>query len=179
MNNSAFAVTFYLKDIFPTFNDFKMFLQNYTSVDPESPTNAYLYKYILAKYYNSNVNYDTVEGFLNNFGITYEDNFKQFEFREKVLQSQYQLTVDELADVNTVITNTANNNNEKTENPLSTVIDYVSNQVSGVTRENKLLAYVKALDAITNKYLHDFLDGLKKHFMQVYITQNYVYEEDK
>ena len=176
---NSFTVTFLLKDIFTTYDDFKNFVTNYTNVDPNSTTNAYLYKYILAKFYNSNVNYDTVEGFLNNFGITYEDNFKQFEFREKVLQSQYNLTVDELADVNTIITNTANNNNEKTVNPLSTVIDYVSNQVSGVTRENKLLAYVKALDAVTNKYLRDFLDGLKKHFMQVYITQNYVYEEEK
>lgn len=177
--DKAFAVTFLLKGIFTKYNDFKKFLHDYTSVDPESPTNAYLYKYILAKYYNSNVNYDTVEGFLNNFGITYEDNFKQFEFREKVLQSQYQLTVDELADVNTVITNTANNNNERTENPLRTVIDYVSNQVSGVTRENKLLSYVKALDMITNKYLRDFLDELKPHFMQIFIEQNYIYEEEK
>ena len=173
--NNGFAVTFLLKDIFPTLDSFKTFLQNYTNVDKDATTNAYLYKYILAKFHNSNVNYDTVEGFLTNFAITYEDNFKQFEFREKVLQSQYQLTVDELADVNTIITNTANNNNEKTENPLSTVIDYVSNQVSGVTRENKLLAYVKALDAVTNKYLRDFLDGLRHHFMQIFITQNYIY----
>lgn len=172
---SNFAVTFLLKDIFTSYNDFKNFVTNYTNIDPESSTNAYLYKYILAKFHNSNVNYDTVEGFLTNFAITYEDNFKQFEFREKVLQSQYQLTVDELADVNTIITNTANNNNEKTENPLSTVIDYVSNQVSGVTRENKLLAYVKALDAVTNKYLRDFLDGLRHHFMQIFITQNFIY----
>ena len=173
MNNSPFAVTFLLKDIWPDYQSFKEFVAKYTHIDPEAPTNAYLYKYILAKFYNSNVNYDTVECFLNNFGITYEDNFKQFEFREKVLQRQYQLTVDELADVNTIITNTANNNNEKTENPLSTVIDYVSNQVSGVTRENKLLAYVKALDAVTNKYLRDFLDGLRHHFMQIFITQKY------
>lgn len=177
--NNGFAVTFLLKGIFTTYDDFKTFLQNYTNVDKDATTNAYLYKYILAKFANSNVNYDTVDGFLRNFGITYEDNFKQFEFREKVLQSQYQLTVDELADVNTIITNTANNNNEKTENPLSTVIDYISNQVSGVTRENKLLAYVKALDMITNKYLRDFLDELKPHFMQVFIDQNYVYEEEK
>lgn len=176
MNNN-FAVTFLLKDIFTTFDDFKMFLKEYTSVDADAPTNAYLYKYIFAKFYNSNVNYDTVEGFLNNFGITYEDNYKQFEFREKVLQQEYKLTLDELTTINTVINNSALNNNEETQNPLATVIDYISNQQSGITRDNKLMAYVKALDAVTNKYLRDFLDELRPHFMQVLTTQNYYWEE--
>ena len=58
--NNGFAVTFLLKDIFPTLDSFKTFLQNYTNVDKDATTNAYLYKYILAKFHNSNVNYDTL-----------------------------------------------------------------------------------------------------------------------
>lgn len=161
----------------PDYETFAQFLREYTNVNTGDNSNTYFYKYLLARYANSNVNYDTIDAFKRNFGITYEDNFDQYAFRRKVLQEQYNLTVDELTVINVAITNTALNNNEETTNPLDKVIDYISNQQSGKTNENKLIGYVRALEEVTNKYLRDFLDQFRPHFMQILTTQNDYFEE--
>lgn len=173
---SNFAITFLFKDIFNSYEDFELFIASFTNVDKQDPLNAYLYRYLRNKYANSNINYDTINAFLRHFGITYEDTFSQMKMRTNILNAQYQLTTDELTVISVAITNNALNNNTLTTDPLNTVIEYISNQVSNQAKENKLIAYIKALDNVSNKYLVEYLESYKVHFMRILINQQFIYE---
>lgn len=186
-STSKFNITFYFKDIFPSYSEFTEFIDIYTNVNSEDVLNAYIFKYLYNRYCNSNINYDTIDAFLRHMGITYEDTFNQMQLRKNIIDAQYQITVEELtltsrALSNTASLNIANNANHNAivaiENPEDYIIPYINSQVTNnLTNENemsmhrnKLKSYFEALDFVTTKYLVKFLNNFNKHFLTVFMT---------
>lgn len=186
-NPSKFNITFYFKDIFPSYSEFTEFIDIYTNINSEDVLNAYIFKYLYNRYCNSNINYDTIDAFLRHMGITYEDTFNQMQLRKNIIDAQYQITVEELtltsrALSNTASLNIANNANNNAivaiENPDDYIIPYINSQVTNkLTNENemsmhrnKLKSYFEALDFVTTKYLTKFLNNFNKHFLTVFMT---------
>ncbi len=186
-NPSKFNITFYFKDIFPSYSEFTEFLDIYTNINSEDVLNAYIFKYLYNRYCNSNINYDTIDAFLRHMGITYEDTFNQMQLRKNIIDAQYQITVEELtltsrALSNTASLNIANNANNNAivaiENPEDYIIPYINSQVTNnlsnenemSMHRNKLKSYFEALDFVTTKYLTKFLNNFNKHFLTVFMT---------
>lgn len=182
MENNEFAITIFYKNVFTSLDEFKAFIEEYTSLDKDNVLHEYLYKRLLNKYCNENINYPTIDSFKRNFAITYEDNFKQYETRKRIIDNMYNLTDDELQMVSKQIQNIALNNNEildSSKDPLDTQINYISHQQTSKAVQNKLEAYVNALGAITNQLLNDYLDKFKKHFIIIYFKQKYMYYDNE
>ena len=79
-----FANTFFFKEIIPTLDDFKEFLNEYTNVDSTDTFNEYCFKFLFNRFCNSNVKYDTQDAFCRHFGITYENVFDQYKIRQDI-----------------------------------------------------------------------------------------------
>mgnify|MGYP001175082829 FL=1 len=189
---SSFAVTHYFKNIFPDYISFQTFVAEYTNVDKTEDLNAYIYKYLYARYCNSNINYDTIDAFKRHFGITYEDTYEQLKMRKNILIAQYNLTLEELSVINKAIntltssgiTNNAQNNAvTNLVNPLEELLPYIDNQTSNKfidnstaeLQNNLLNSYLNALNKVTDKFLNDYLYKFAKHFMVIVDLQYYNY----
>ncbi len=179
IENNQFAITIFFKNVFPSLDDFKTFVSEYTSLE-ESVLHEYLYKRLMNRYCNENVNYSTIDSFKRNFAITYEDNFKQYEFRKRMIYQMYNLTEAELVEANRQVQNMALNNNEvidESKDPLDVKVNFISHQNSSKTDQNKMEAYIAAMSSITTLLLNDMLERFRKHFMTVYFNQQYMYHK--
>ena len=143
----------------------------YTNINKDLPENATLYRYLFNKFCNSNINYDTVDCFKRNFALTYENCFMQYKFRIDKINQLYALTNDDLNVIQYGISNVALNNNSAIENALDNVVDFVSSQTSDKQRANKFSAYLTAVREVSDKYIDDFIDKFRKHFMAI-VTPN-------
>lgn len=176
---SKFAETFFFKDIFEDTDSFLTYINEYTHLDNTDELHIKVYNYLMMRYANSNVNYNTISSFKRLFAIDYEENFKQYKFRKNIIDKMYDLSDNDILLINKAITNVALNNNEITSDPLEKVIDYVSNQQSTAGYSNKLSSYLNALQDIQDEWINDLLDRFKKHFMQIFSEKVYVYKEDE
>lgn len=171
-----FANTFMFKDIIPDYSSFQEFLTCYTSVDNTDTFNAYTFKYLFNRFCNSNVKYDTEDGFCRHFGITYENCFDQYKKRHSIISNLYPLTNDELLVARQLISNSSLSDNVPvTGDPLVDPLDYISSQNASRETMSKVDAYVHAVYKITDNLLDDFLDEFKKHFISIYSVDIPVY----
>lgn len=180
IENNQFAITIFYKNVFSSLDDFKTFISEYTSLDKDNTLHEFLYKRLLNKFCNENINYPTIESFKRCFAITYEDNFKQYEFRKNIIDKMYNLTESELVEVNRQIQNIALNNNElldSSKDPLDVSINFISHQNTSKATQNKLEAYIAAISGVTTQLLNDMLERFRKHFMVVYFNPQYMYHK--
>lgn len=182
MEDNEFAVTVFFKNIFPTYDDFKSWLTEYTTLDSNNELNEYLYKKLMQKYANENINYATLEAFKRNFAITYEDNFEQYEVRKRIITQTYNLSAEDLTIAQEAINNIALNNNEildDAKDPLDTKVNFISNQSTSRVKQAKLDSYITAIASITSQLLNDYLEKFRKHFMTVYLNPKYMYYDNE
>lgn len=166
--SNRFAITFYFKEIYPTLADFIDFITDYTTLDNTDEHHAYLYKMLYNHYANSNIAYDTVDAFNRHFAVTYENIFEQFKFRTDKVKKLYDLADDELNVIQYGIQNVGLNDNSKLENALDNVVPFVSSQTSDKTRANVFVSYLTAVRDIADKYLQDFIDKFRSHFLCIF-----------
>lgn len=158
----SFNTTFKLKDIFPTFQDFEDYLSNSDYVW-ETPTSDYITffaKPLYLKFYESNINYDTIHGFKRHFCTTWNDNYQSYKARRKMITETYQLSVqdailmqsimediqrDTKGNLQTTSTNDiedkiisaiAMNNNSEVPNPLDDMATYLTQQNGSKNKAN-------------------------------------------
>lgn len=176
---SKFAETFFFKDIFEDSDSFLKYLEEYTHLDYTDELHVKVYNYLMMRYANSNVNYNTLSSFKRLFAIDYEDYFLQYKFRKSAIEKMYDLTENDILLINKTINNIALNNNEITDSPLEKVIEYISNQQSNAIYSNKLVAYLQALQDIQDQWINELLDRFKKHFMQIFSEKVYIFKEEE
>ncbi len=175
---NSFAATIRFKDIIPNYDSFLDFIEKYTSVARGDFINAYLYKYLNNRYANSNIRYETAEAFLSNFGITYEDNFDGMKMRQRVCTELYNLSPNDLAIIGESVQSIALNDNSTNIDPL-TVATFSSEQTATREISSRYIAYLDALEKMTNKYLEEFIYTFAKHFSRVICSRDYYYEKEE
>lgn len=173
-----FSSTIKFKNILPDYQAFLDFIVDYTMVPAISQLNAYLYKFLMNRFANSNIRYDSVDAFLSNFGITYEDGFCVMQARQKICDALYNLSADEIAVISENITNTALTDNSYLQNPLDQVANFSSEQVSSRDKGAKYLAYIDALEKMTNRFLDEFICDFSKHFARLFTRTDYFYDKE-
>lgn len=182
MEDNEFAVTIFFKNVFPSIDDFKTWLTDYTNLDSTNELHTYIYNKLMQKYANENINYATLESFYRQFAITYEDNYSQYETRKRIINQMYNLSAEDLTIAQEAINNIALNNNEildSSVDPLDTKVNFISNQSTSRVKQAKLDSYINAIANITSQLLNDYLEKFRKHFMTIYLNPKYMYYDNE
>lgn len=176
------SITFYFKEIYPTFEKFKQFIDKYEIVDltvAENLTFAqYIYKILFRRYHNSNVQYDTIEDFECDFANILEDNFDKYKKQVELTRKMQQLTDEEIIQISTALANQSTNPNTKLDDPTKP-IEYVSSQAFTLANDNKLNAYLRALQTIPTKLIDAMLMRCRTLFKTIITNQIYVYDNKR
>lgn len=173
------AITFYFKEIFPTFDTFNEFMTEYEIINMEDPTNLtfarYIFKLLFRQYHNSNVQYDTPEDFKCDLANILEDEFSKYQKQVALTENIYNLSQDELTIVSTALASSANNPNIQQEDP-TTWLSYVGAQAYTSTKNGKLQAYLLAIKNIPTKNVGALLTRCSGLFKQIIPDQIFIFE---
>jgi len=158
-----FATTFYFDEIFPNYNKWKEFSHQLFVVG-DNPTqdvesfDRYCYNVLYRQFAKQNIRYDRIELFLNALATLYEEKFQSFYREKKLLDKIYSLTFEELEVINDTLSNVANNPNTKPTDALKP-LEYVSAQTFSRITDNKLRAYLSALNNLPMLNIERFIFG--------------------
>ena len=172
------ALTFYFKNIYPTFEEFKTFLTNQNIVDLTNSENLtfaqYIYKILFRRFHNSNIQYDTIEDFECDFANVLEDNFLKYKRQVELIKTMQNITDADLVTVSTALANQSNNPNTKVEDPTQP-LEYISAQAFTIAKDNKIQAYLRALSAIPTQLIDAMLLRCVNLFKTIIPKQIFVY----
>lgn len=176
------AITFYFKEIYPTFDKFQAFLTSQNVVDLSDAENLtfaqYIYKILFRRYHNSNIQYDTIEDFECDFANIIEDSFDKYKVQVDLVKKMQKLTDAELLTVSTALANQSNNPNTKPTDPTQP-LEYISAQAFTIAKDNKVQAYLRALSAIPTKLIDAMLLRCVRLFKTIIPNQVFVYGDKK
>lgn len=181
------AVTFYLEDIFASYDDWKDFIQNNSDiVDYSDATqanfDAWCYKLLMRHYNHTNIRYTTPDAFLGELLNVYENKFKQFMREKMIIDKIYSLTTEDFELIQTNLTNMANNPNDDTADPTQP-LNFISAQTYQLANSNKMKAYLDALNNMPSLNIYKFFKAQNKDemgfddlFMNVQPNQKFMYK---
>lgn len=175
--NKTFAITEFFKNIFPTLEIFKENVNKYLKWDYDVDDYEYIYKVLFAEFANSNIAYDTNEAFIRHFMFTLADHGELFNRRMTLVHELLSMDMDDLLRESINITNTANNNNNIVESPLSDIIPFISSQITSTGIINKGLAISRALSLYDKYLIEEFIDNFRKHFVCVFGNNMPIYDK--
>lgn len=177
------ALTFYFKEIFPNFETFNSYLKQYAIVDTKAEANAtnlafaqYIYKVLFRRYHNSNVQYDTIDDFCCDLANVLEDSFDKYKKQFEIIKKMYELTPDELTTLNTALANNSVNPNTVVEDPTKP-LEYISAQAFSYTKDNKVNAFMRALENMPTKLIDSMLRRCVNLFKTILPNQIFVFKE--
>lgn len=175
------ALTFYFKEIFPTETSFITYLNDYLIFDTTSAIDLtfaqYVYKILYRKYHNSNVQYDTKDDFKSELANVLEDTMKKYQKELKIIDDLMALTKDDYERLSTAIANQSNNPNTKPTD-INAPLEYISAQAYTFAKDNKLQAYLRALETVPTKLIDSMLARCKNLFKTIIPKQIFVYTEE-
>lgn len=176
MNNFG-SYTIYFKNIFPDSNSFIDYVNEFME-NTDAIFVTKLYKYIFNRYCNCSINYDTIEAFKRHFSIDFENEYNKYKIKRQIIDKIYNFNLENLSITSKNIYNTALNNNEIVDNPLSDLINYISNQQSTISRRNDFESYIEYVNKIVDENIVEYLDIYSKHFYQIFGQQIYIYGKE-
>ena len=150
-------------DVFEDYNAFKDFTDTiglYPDTDTVSEAfNQSIYWNIVNRYGNTDVNYYEADPFKSEFTIAYEQYFKQFLSKKKIVDATNGITLDDYQIISESLSNFANNPNTLTTDPWE-LLTYTSQQQRGRAKAGKLTAYINALRQLPDAQIDAFLDKI-------------------
>lgn len=153
-------ITLCFNEIFKDYNEFKAYTDElglYASNDTfGEAVNQQIYYLLYNHYLGCAIAYNTDDEFCAEFGIAYQQYFKQFYAKKKQLENIYSLTAEDLEIISEALSNFANNPNYKTGAPFE-MLDFTSQQTRGRTKAGKLQAYLNALQVMPDAQLNDLI----------------------
>lgn len=167
--NETFALTEFFKNIFPTFETFLQKANKYFPFALDDLTNInMIYNILFLEFCNCNVAYDTEDSFCRHFFVTLCDEADNFQIKMLMIDELRRMDVNELMDEMTTIANSAQNNNEIIDSPLTEILPYISMQNTSTSKINKAVAISRALTLYRSQGVREFLDKFRKHFVNIH-----------
>lgn len=160
------------KNVFSNYDEFKEFTGQFSLYEDTDTLaesfNKHIYYCLLLHYNNCKIAYSTIDEFKAEFTIAYNQMFKQYLNKNKVLNNIYSLTANDFEIMSESINNFSNNPNYQTTDPWE-LLDFTSTQSRGRSKAGKLQAYINALrtmpdlqiDALINKFDYLWLDYIE------------------
>ena len=173
------TLTFKFKDIFPTENDFTAYITAYGVKDSLSVTAdlnfaKYLYKILMRRFYNSDVQYDTPEDFCFSLAETLEIIFDKYKTNKALIEAITALDKDDLIIIGENLTNASDNPNNKPDN-VREQLDYITQQNWSMSTTNKMQAYLEAVSSMPELQIDNICRECAKHFKSIYVGSKYYY----
>ena len=174
------TLTFKFKDIFTSENDFLTFITTYgvketPLVTADENFAKYLYKILMRRYYNADIQYDTPEAFCYGLAETLEIIFDKYKTNKALIEAITALTKDDLIIIGENLTNASDNPNNKPDD-VRAQLDYITQQNWSMSTTNKMQAYLEAVDAMPEMQINNICRECAKHFKSIYTGAKYYYE---
>lgn len=136
-------------------------------------------KLIFNKYCQSTIAFDTISDFYRKFFIIFYDEVDYF--LQKMHQIKYlrSLNGNDLLTEYENISNMAKNDNKIVDNPLYSIIPFITTQSTSTSKINKVMAISRAIAVYRNNEVNYFLDKFKGLFYTVFGKSRYYYYNDE
>ena len=143
----------------------------------ELPANAYLpniYRLLMREFRNSQINFTTIDDFLDMLWATIENYTPNFYERYNQYQKLLKLTDDDLLSLGTSITNIVENTNDQPSDPLKNPLPNVTNQQSSRTYSDKPSKIRGQIYSAQMTIILDYLDKFRWLFIRLSSTSQYI-----
>lgn len=181
----SLSLTFYFNDIFKNYDEWKEWSEQVGVVDfsdgEDAAFDKFCYKILSRNFCNCSIRYSTINEFLLQLAIVYEDKFNEFKNQSRLINKFYNLSENDLTVINESLTNMANNPNTEPDDPRQP-LKYVSAQTFGLAKNGKIDSYLKALNNMPSLKIFDFINkasesglSFKDLFMNVQPFNFYCY----
>lgn len=136
-------------------------------------------KLIFNKYCQSTIAFDTISDFYRKFFIIFYDEVDYFLQKMKQIKYLRSLNGNDLLTEYENISNIANNDNKVVDNPLYSIIPFITTQSTSTSRVNKVMAISRAIATYRNNEVNYFLDKFKNLFYTVFGNSCYYYYDEE
>lgn len=173
-------ITLTFNEAFPDYEAFKVFTDNFKlyTDDIGEAFNKHLYYGLKYRFSNCSLAYETLEEFKAEFGLAYNQYFKQYLIKQDLIDKMYSLKEDDYLLINKSISNLSNNPNYITNDPWE-LLDFTSVQNRNKSESNKLQAYLLALRSIPDAQINAMLDAFSYLWLDILDNEDiYLYEKE-
>lgn len=173
------TTTFYFNDIFPDLDTFTVFCESYgiydTGLDQAANTamTNWAWQELFARYSFNSVQYDTPDAFKVAFAQVLRQHWAQYSQQIALIKKVVALTDDEYLYALERIVNQSYNPNSEVEDPRKP-LNFISAQTFETAHDNKMRAFLDAVNAMPSTRAIEFCDRFKFLFTQ-YFYQKKVY----
>lgn len=172
-------VTLSFSDVFKDYDEFKKFTDDFKLYENNDAVaenfNKSLFYNLYNKYMGVSLAYTSEDEFCAEFGIAYQNYFRLFLQKKKMIDKLYNLTDEDFVLISESIANYSNNPNYNTQDPWEE-LTFISNQNRGRAKMGKFTAYLNALrtmpdaqiDYMLGKFDYLWLDILPTETINIY-----------
>lgn len=133
-----------------------------------------IYRLLLREYRNSQINFTTIDDFLDMLWSVLENHVPNFIERYNQYQRILSMTEDDLLSLGTSIVNVVDNTNEKPTEPLKNPLPNVTNQQSSRTYSDKPSKIRSQIYISQMTIVQDFLSNFRWLFIRLNVSGQYV-----
>lgn len=133
-----------------------------------------IYRLLLREYRNSQINFTTIDDFLDMLWSVLENHVPNFIERYNQYQRILSMSDDDLLSLGTSIINVVENTNEKPIEPLKNPLPNVTNQQSSRTYSDKPSKIRSQIYASQMTIVQDFLSQFRWLFIRLNVSGQYV-----
>ena len=175
---SCYQETYTFSEVFKDYDEWKAFTDDLgiTTENVDDAYNEMIYEEFYFKYFNVGINSYIVQNFKRSLASILRNHYNKYKQIYDKINSTYSLTLDDLRDAGSIISNSASNGSKTVSNTLEhSPIGFIVNQNVNFNDIPKLNAYLKAVDNFRDLYLEEFADLLKDKGLFWNITLPKVY----
>lgn len=134
---------------------------------------------IFNKYCQSTIAFDMISDFYRKFFIIFYDEVDYFLQKMKQIKYLRSLNGNDLLTEYENISNMANNDNKVVDNPLYSIIPFITTQSTSTSRINKVMAISRAIATYRSNEVNYFLNKFKDLFYTVFGNSRYYYYDEE
>lgn len=179
---SSFSRTLTLKDIISDYEDFMDLWDIYkideiNTMDRENNDSKIIFNALYNYFCNSSTIYATYDAFLRHFYKDIYNYADYFSDRNNLLNAIKSMDLAKINRLYQSVSNSAENNNALTQDPLSDIIKFISSQSVNYMDGNEFDSFLKKLKSLKTNYIEELINVFRKHFVYVYDNPYYLYSK--
>lgn len=170
---SRFSRTLTFKDIISDYEDFMDLWEIYkideiNTMDRENNDSKIIFNTLYNYFCNSSTIYATYDAFLRHFYKDIYNYADYFSDRNNFLNALKSMDLAKINRLYQSVSNSAENNNALTQDPLSDIINFISSQSVNYMDGNEFDSFLKKIKTLKTNYIEELINVFRKHFVFVY-----------
>lgn len=170
---SLFSRTLTFKDIISDYEDFMDLwgiykIDDINTMDRENNDSKIIFNALYNYFCNTSTIYSTYDAFLRHFYKDIYNYADYFSDRNNFLNAIKSMDLAKINRLYQSVSNSAENNNALTQDPLSDIIKFISSQTVSYMDGNEFDSFVKKLKTLKTNYIEELINVFRKHFVFVY-----------